>query len=634
MSLKVGTTSGIYYAAREAELHSAIRKLGYTLTRGASAMELAVDVAHEVTFTQGQEIRHMARKQGVIINLHGDLSVPMEMPERGEWRDSQDRIKKSLRSAIFAGAKYIDFHACLNIWLELITYAGRKLTMSFCDPDGQFISEILYKSKPTREWFIKYKGDHYLNDVLDRDENIRLSTRIRVDSERWEKEETERRMRAALATILNEPVPRAARNTPDGIIIPHVRDLIDEIVDSALIRGVPYRTENPKVEAVIKKTLDELAVVRSEESARLRDRTVDQFLREKLSDPDLKRRRWHSEELRAMVGIVDGYHIMTHYMFYTQDPLWLAMAGQYKDVLQRYGYDTKNPDWLEETWKKAESLNDRDYKEFFYAAASAKYIEGHMRAALNWLNGDFIKKELPQLTKDPKERAELTAVARSLIIGLENPDAREPSHAGLYFLYRPKQIYAAVKTIRRVLKTDKVMMIADFEHLATQGIDAILEARDFIAKTPDFGALTISCHSNHPNPLHAHYPLELGDVVLYELLYHLRVTGFGRDREAYMIFERGGGQDPFVHSVDSLRLMAEFLLKDPPVPVDDLPLEFFGMKGLTGGDIQRQMQIVRDKAFEPMKDLLTIPEEDFTLLSQTAIRGGKRPEVWKRGEFR
>lgn len=58
------------------------------------------------------------------------------------------------------------------------------------------------------------------------------------------------------------------------------------------------------------------------------------------------------------------------------------------------------------------------------------------------------------------------------------------------------------------------------------------------------------------------------------------------------------------------------------------------MKGPVAGDIRRQMQIVRDHAWEPMKDLLEMPEEEWTMLSQSAVKKGKRPEVWKRGEFR
>jgi len=604
MPLRVGTSSGIYMAARDVELHSTIRKLGYTLTRGVASMEIAVDVAHEVTYTEGKEIRYIARKQGVTLNMHGDLAVPICIPERGEWRDAHDRIIKSLRSAVFLGAKYVDFHTCLNIWLELMTYAGRKLTAAYVDGDGNFFSKIFKEDPKTREWFVRERGDEYQHEIFNRDELSKLSAHISIEMSRQYNET----MNAELKKL----------------------GLPQEQVDVIITTGIP-RGETPEQTQEIRSVLKEIDRDQREQRAG-REREI---VRVAISDKLASGEPWHREELRSGIGLLDGYHVMAHHMFFTQDPLWVAMAAEYKDVLAKYGYDTSDPDWLDKAWRSAETNNDREYKEFFYAAVGAKYLEGHLRKAFEWLYNDFIKKEIPTLTKDPKERKELTENASNLIIGLENPDAREPSHAGLYYLFRPKQIYAAVKTIRGVLKTDRVMMLMDHEHLATQGIDSLLESRAQILTKPDFGKLTIACHSNHPNPLHAHYPIELGDVILYELLYNLRVTGFGGGEQVgFLVFERGGGQDPFVRSIDALRLMAQFLEKKPPVPVDTLPLEFFGMKGLTGGDIVRQIQIVRDKAFEPMKDLLEIPEEEWTMLSQTAIKKGKRPEVWKKGEFR
>ena len=671
MVLKVGTSSGIYSVARDVELHNTIRKLGYTLTRGVATMQLDLDVAHEVTFTQGQEIRHIAKKQGVQLNMHGDLNVPIEIPERGEWRDAHDRIVKSLRSAVFIGAHYIDFHACLNMWLELITYSGRKLSAAFCDGEGNFISEILYKSPKTRAWFIKKRGDTYMGDIFNRDENVEIRTRINVGQDRWRKEATDAKIRSVLAPLrdriektlredaiqrlierdpearavyenkelLNSPDPRE-RATAQRIwkriqsIRADVDGFIDRQVDAALTRGIPDKTEDPQIDGALKKAYDDLREETSMKNAEIQDNIVDNFLDKKFSDNDVKKRRWESEELRGVVGMLDGYHLMAHYMYFNQDPLWVAMADEYKDVLKRYEYKTDDPQWLENAWRKAETENDREYKEFFYAAVAGKFLEGHLKKAFAWLYGDFIKKEIPSLTKDKKEQEELAHYAKNLIIAFENPEAREPGHAGLFFLFRPKQIYAVVKTLQKTLKTDKVMMILDHEHTATQGMDAVLEMRSDIKTKPDFGKYIIACHANHPNPLHIHFTIELGDVVLYELLYHMVATGFGKDNVGYIIFERGGGQDPYVHSIDALKIMKQFLDTSPPTPVDKLPLEFFGMKGLTAGDVQRQMQIVKDHAWEPLKDLLEIPEEEWTFLSQSAVKKGKRPEVWKRGEFR
>ena len=152
MVLRVGTSSGIYMAARAEELATSIKKLGYSLLKGVGCMEIAADVAHEVPYTDGVEIRHMARKQGVDLLFHGDLSVPMCIPERADWREAHDKMTKSIRSAVWLGAKYCNFHSCLNHWLEMITYTGRKLTMVFVNHDGNFISKILMENKKLRKW--------------------------------------------------------------------------------------------------------------------------------------------------------------------------------------------------------------------------------------------------------------------------------------------------------------------------------------------------------------------------------------------------------------------------------------------------------------------------------------------------
>ena len=150
------------------ELGTTLRKLDFALTRGASVIEMAGDVSHEVTQTAGRQIRHIAKKQGVEILWHGSLTVPMCMPERAEWRDAHDHMTKSVRSAVYAGAKYVDFHACLNIWLELMTYAGRKLTMVFCDHDGNFIGKILLDRRTANHHFYRISKSgicQRLNDI-------------------------------------------------------------------------------------------------------------------------------------------------------------------------------------------------------------------------------------------------------------------------------------------------------------------------------------------------------------------------------------------------------------------------------------------------------------------------------------
>ena len=595
MPFKVGVTTGLYTVSRAEELSNTVRKLGFALTRGANAIEIPGDVPHEITETEGEELMYIAKKQGLELLFHGSLTIPMCIPERGDWRDAHDHMQKSIRSAVHCGCTYVNFHASLNIWLELMTYAGRKLTMAFCDHEGNFISKILKENEKLREWFVKERGDLYLRDILTRDEITKMNNRIRIETEKWEKEELARRLQ-------EQKIP-------------------DEVIERVIMtRSVPL-LRDPEMQNKVANILEEVRRMEVVKSSEIQEKIIEETLKEKLKAGG----KWDSEELRAVVGIIDGYHIMAHYMFYTKDPIWVAMVDMYKDVLKKYNLDYSDPYWVDKAWKKAEEENDKKFKEFFYGTVAAKYLEGHLKKILEWLEGDYIKKEL-------KGKPKLQQNARKLQITIESPDARDPGHAGMHLLWSTRQLYAAIKVIRKTLKTDRVWLLLDFEHVATQGVDPIKDMEEVIKIAPDIGEYTLAVHANAPNPLHAHEPLELGDIRIYKLLYYLRITGFGKKRTVYLIYERGGAKDPYARSVEVLRLAAKYLEQD--VKPEDLPLEYFGIKGPVAGGLQRQLQIIREHAFEPLKDLLEMPEEEWGMLSSTALKKGRKPEVWKKGELR
>jgi hypothetical protein len=157
-----------------------------------------------------------------------------------------------------------------------------------------------------------------------------------------------------------------------------------------------------------------------------------------------------------------------------------------------------------------------------------------------------------------------------------------------------------------------------------------MEMAMVIKNIPDIGNYILSVHANYPSTLHSHYPLEVGDTVLYRLLLYCRKAGMGRKHDVFLIYERGGGQDPFQRSVDALRLIAKYLEKD--CEVEDLPLEFFGLQN-AAGDVIRQSQIIMDHRFDPLKDLFMIPEEEWGTLSSSAKAKG-RAEIFKKEELR
>ena len=589
--IKVGVTTGLYYIARAEDLATSLKKVGYALTRGTDCIEISGDTPHEIDYTIGREIRHLAEKQGLDLCFHGSLTIPMGIPERSDWRDAQDHIEKSIRSAVFGGCKYVLFHACLHFWLEMITYTSSKLEIIMCDHIGRFVSEILYENERLRNWFIGKMWDYerpYPTMIVDEKEHREAEGSSRVESD-FVADEIAKREWGKWQTEMMKKYP--AGKIPEN----------EQVAAQAKIREIMKKEAGEQFALLVKKYIGNAA--------------RDKMLRK---TPD--QRKWRVDSYGKLT---DAYEIMAHYIFYNKDPIWVAMAEVYKDVIAPYKMDYSDDRWLDKTWDKAQLQNDRQFKEFYYAVVAAKFLEGHMRESLEFINGKLIK-ELKQFS----DSDELIKIAKNLKITIEMPDARDPKYAGLYLLWHPKQIYAAIKDIRKTLKTDKLFMTIDWEHIAGQGVDPLVEIKNLKKLAPDFGRFVVSVHSNSPNPLHAHYPIELGDVEIYRLNHFLRETGFGKhgNFDVYLWFERGGGDDPFRQAVDALKLCAKFLEKD--VHPDNLPPEYFGIE-LTGMDKIRQEQIMRDHRFEPLKDLLEIPEEEWGLLSSAATRKGKTKEFKK-----
>ncbi len=634
LKLMVGVSSGLYTIARPPELASVVRKLGFGLTRGTNAIEIAGDVPHEIDFTQGKELRHIAEKQGLTLLLHGSLTVPMAMPERGEWRDAQNHIQKSIRSAVMGGCKYVNFHACLHFWLEMMTYAGRKLTMAFCDHEGKFIDKILKENDKLRKWFIEKKWDIYGGDILDNDERVRAQIEADRKIEEWRRRELAERLRRGL-----QGLPEEARG--------NIENIVERILTTGVIPiGLP---EN--IRGALQKIIEDMRSDVAEQGAKDRKKAFQDVIEKKLE----KGGKWDSEELRAVVGIIDGYHIIAHYLYYSNDPIWQRMYEMYKDVLESGRYKTvtyfKNGKnytysprglegevdyWLDAAWEKAESENDREFKEFYYAVCAAKYIEGHMSIALKWMKDESPEGLIGGITaevKDVEEIEKLRKNAKDIRITLEIPDARSPEYAGLYLICRPKQIYAAVKTMLARLNTDKLLMLIDFEHIATQGFDPLNEIRDFVKLAPDAGKYILSLHVTKPTPLHHHIQVEIGDVEVYKLLWELAKVGLGKYHTTYLIFERGGERDPFKQSVTAIRLMVEQLNQGTtPENLIGKP-KFFGVAGPTPGSEERQRVIIQEHARDPIEGLLVVPEETYTSLGKAGIaKIGK--EKWKKEELR
>jgi hypothetical protein len=586
---KVGVTTGLYAVAAAPELANAVRKLGYALTRGANVIEIAGDVPHEIDYSIGRELRYIAEKQNLELTFHGSLTVPMEMGDAEHWREADDHLRKSTISAIFGGCKYIDFHSCLYPWVELLTYAEVKMVIIMVDERGEHISVKFKECEPLRKWFCR--------------------------------------------------VSRFPLQYDEEILNPHKVAQIKSRVEEEYKKGTIKLEETGKV--------------------------LEKMIREAMEEHLARGEKWFIEEV-GNLNIV--YRIMFHFLYYTQDPIWKEMAKFYEDVLKRL--EEKLPpeiksrafspvqediergrDYIDEMLeiaKKVSGPDERKFKEFYYACVGAKYLCGHLKKLI-----EFIISELPKEIEEKikvlspakieEEKKNFEKIIKEFKIAIENPDARAPSYAGLYPLWHPKHIYVAIKVLREELAKDsktkdwaeKIFMIIDAEHLSTQGVDPLFEYSELVKAVPDIGKYILTLHITKPSPLHHHIEVEPGDIEVYKLLWTLRKAGLGKYHPVYLIFERGGGEDPFKRSVTAIKIMADFLQKDiPPEQLINKP-EFFGVATQEFASPERQRVIIVEHAFDPLKGLIVVPEEEYTFLGGAALqKPGVTPEKWKKEELK
>ena len=307
-------------------------------------------------------------------------------------------------------------------------------------------------------------------------------------------------------------------------------------------------------------------------------------------------------------GEIDAYMCVAMFMIETGDPLWINIVGP--------GYSGNPQIDAERAYieKQAE----------FCAAVSAKYIEGHLLSTTHKANKDQLK---GMSAKQWLEKSKLT-------LCLETPQTGEGTE-GLNRFFHPLHAYHLLKKFN----SEHIKFCLDFEQTMGQRIDV---DKDFLDKAPaDFGKYTFLIHTGEPVPYFgtAHIPIMFGgrgQETIYGWLYKLRKKGF---KNGYILFERGGGRggggktmaEVFEWSVWALRQIVKYLEQD--IPLDKLPPEFYGMSFENKENYTLQKVVVTNHAWDPLFDVINIPEEKHTFLSKAAVDKGKREE-WERRKFR
>ncbi len=272
-------------------------------------------------------------------------------------------------------------------------------------------------------------------------------------------------------------------------------------------------------------------------------------------------------------------------------------------VVAKYMQETNDPIWWDVVGKKLSDEEIVSNPNIWVPAVAIKYIQGHF----NPKNSSY---------QDPKPYLE----KNKLFVSFESAEGTRGEEY-LLRIYKPKDLHFLAKH----LNTPYGSWVLDFEHTLTNGLD-VMKA---VEELPDDGGSTLKVvHLAYPSPLHGHMPIPLGSEAqeyIYKVLFLLRQKGF---RDGWIIYERGG--EPVGQTILTLRKIKEFLEKD--VPPEELPPEFYGFD-INEPNIVRQQQIIKQHAFDPLKGLITVPEEEHTFLGRRAVERGK-VEEWKRGEMK
>ena len=280
-----------------------------------------------------------------------------------------------------------------------------------------------------------------------------------------------------------------------------------------------------------------------------------------------------------------AYYVVAKYMMATRDPIWMAIVKKMLSDDDLFNL-VKSRDWV--------------------PAVAAKYIWGH-----------FMPERCP--TKIDYKDIKPSLEKYRMYFSFETPMASHGYEGHVRLAHLP-HIYAMCKNI----DSKWVGFTMDMEHLLGCNIDPEKDIKNL----PDDGGKYLRIvHITRPTPMNpSHLPIAVGSEdqdYIYRRLWELRQKGF---TDGWIVFERGGGEDPVKQTVIAMRIIKNFLERE--VKPEDLPLEFWGMKP-EGPEIARQKVTIMEHMMDPIKNLLVVPEEEYTFLSSKAVEKGKTQEYGK-----
>lgn len=318
-----------------------------------------------------------------------------------------------------------------------------------------------------------------------------------------------------------------------------------------------------------------------------------------------------------------AYHAVAKWMWLSENPFYRKMVG-----------DIDPDEIISKAQEVAFAVTPRNLRQLV-AAVAGEYIKGHLVDA-----GRYRENRVPKIGEGGKpiygpdgfpimEQSENVYdyhKNRGVIIYLE---PAMPPQRGFEGEVRIFNIIDGIKLVNYIDGGQYVHYCPDLEHLLLHHVDVEeierqlkqLQAEGYSA------AVVTSMHINPPRPyagIHAVInPISMDVLTLYKIFKAFRDAGM---KDCIFIWERGS-EGPPQQSATALRTIVKFLVRD--TPIEALPNEFFGL----GPEFEAAQQVaVRTHGLEPIQGLLTVPEEEWSLLSSAV--SPERRAIWKAEELR
>lgn len=579
MTYHAGFSTGWWHIGKAPELVGLASKIGYGATFGVDYLQIDLETIQEfIEPYMKYQVDRVRKELGLNVGLHALIGEndALERGDRKVWDASHKHAVVTVQRAAELKFEFINFHLSLTPQLIMQEAQLRPFGHQYqvVGPDGRPLYVLGDSFPDTKKFILDWLPSQFADDEVMHEGINKISKEIEATK--------------------NRDVENAVRQWKNSAEYANLRDIMRQELKR---RGAEEKDLNNLVNGNME---DYEKQKRAEETRKIDEKIA--LVRRGSIEPEQKYEMWKKSSLAKYFvdwGEIGAYMIIAYHMWKKREPLWMKIVG---DMHPRDAYDVKHPE--------------------FNAAVASFYIKGHLTVKDHPYNKQFLggMSILEYCNKN------------KLLLTFEIPHVGSPGQAeeGRYRLFHPKDSQHFVKDIGSPF----IALCIDIEHMLSQGLNPYEVFNNEV--DADFGKLVRLIHLGKPIGYGgtAHIPIPLGSLAqyaIYEWMYMLREKGF---KDGILIYERGGGDTPakvVEQSIQVIRLIRDHLEKG--IPPEELPESFFGVSEMNDAKYKLQLNAIREHAWDPLKGLMIIPEEDHTFLGRAAVEKGKAEE-WKKAKFR